>query len=379
MLMILSTAKGDQGDSRRRTAFLTLLLASVLTIGGMIGPKPTRVVAESLQQPRAADTTPLVAAGTADWISAVAEAITALSLGAVIWQISEQRRAARRERTRGYQERYQSEAFDASARRMVGCMEVEDAGGCVDVIKECSNRPDAAAPVLPWPDAPCKASVRDVDKTLNLFEEMGAAYKLGQMDEQTLLRSFSFPTIQVFVKGWWWICWEREGRLARQTGDGVTEETYVEFQAMVLALRKANRSLARHPELQPNREIRALCLPQGSKGKVDDDAAWSASRRLSLALSAFVKAAGTAGLVDRLSSLASELESLPKSSAQASASRPRRWHVILIPTEIDRLPDGEWEWQWKAAAKVAETLNRFVDYDSLDRAVTHVRQAAAAG
>jgi len=317
-------------------------------------------------------------AGTAEWIGAVAEAITALSIGAIIWQISEQRKGARRERARGFQERYQSDTFDTSARRMIGCMEVVDAEDCIDVIKACSNRPDAAARVLPWPDAPLKASVQDVDKTLNLFEEMGAAHKLGQMDKKTLLQSFSFPTIQVFVKGWWWICWERDGRLARQKENGVTEETYVEYQDMVLALRKENPSLARHRELQPNEKVRALCLPKDSKGKVDDDAAWSASRRLSLSLSDFVRGAEGRGVVDQLSHLASDLDSLSRLPDPSGATRPRGWQVILVPGYIDRLPDAEWERQWRAAAKLGKILDSFPSYPSLEKAVAHVEEAAAA-
>ena len=378
MLMILSIPGEGENSAQRGKASLTFLLALALCFSGILVPGPARATTQPSKQRRQVMRAERMVAGTAEWIGAVAEAITALSIGAVIWQISEQRRAARRERARGFQERYQSDTFDTSARRMIGCMEVMDAEDCIDVIRECSNRPDAAARVLPWPDAPSKASVQDVDKTLNLFEEMGAAYKLGQMDRKTLLQSFSFPTIQVFVKAWWWICWERDGRLARQAENGVTEETYVEYQDMVLALRKENPSLARHGELQPNERVRALCLPKGSKGRVDDDEAWAASRRLSLSLSDFVREAEGHGVVDRLSRLASALDSLPRSPDSSCVTRPGGWRVILVPGSIDRRPSGEWERQWRAAAKLGEALDRFPDYPSLEKAIAHVENGAVA-
>jgi hypothetical protein len=349
------------------------LLAAALCVSAIVVPRPARAAVGSHRVAHAAP----VGAISPEWVGALAEVVTAFGLGAVFWQIVEQRKAARREQTRGFQERYQSEAFDLPARRMIGCMEVDDAGGCVDVIEACSRCLEAAAKVLPWPDAPAKASVMDIDRTLNLFEEMGAAYELGQMDKQALLRSFSFPTIQVFVKSWWWICWEREGRLARQEERGVTEETYVEYQRMVLALKRENSSLAKDTELRPNEKVRALCLPKGSRGKVDDDAAWPTSRRLSLALSDFIRAAEGHGLTGHLAKLASDLEALQALPAPG-APRPRGWEVVLVPGQIDRPPDLEWERQRQAAAKLVEVLEGFPDYPGLEAAISHVEAGTTA-
>jgi hypothetical protein len=326
------------------------------------------------------------AAGTADWIGAIAEAITALTIGVVIVQLRDGRKTARIERTRGFQERYQSDAFDFASRRMIGCMNVDDTDGCIAVIEACSNRADAIEQVLPWPDQPSKASVRDVTRTLNFFEEMGAAFMQKQLDEKTLIASFSVPIGQVFFKSWWWICWERRGRLAREIEDGFTEEGYVEHQDMVLALRKKNDSLVVDPLLQTNDSIRALCLPAGSGENAhdpDDDLAWAASRRLSAALSTLLVAAdipsaqrGT--IPNQLSQVSAALGKVPPLSEGSAGSPPRGWDVFLVPKEIDQPCDEDWGEQRREANQIARSLGRFANYPSLETAVQRLEEMASA-
>lgn len=384
--------RGEDEKARRRTRGpFAILVASVLVIALIVVPvtasaaEPPAPGASSL--PHAAPSS----AGTTDWISAIAEGITALTIIFVIAQLFDARKTVRIERTRGFQERYQSDAFDATSRRMIGCMGVESADDCVAVIEACSNRRDAIELSLPWPDGPRRASVSDVTRTLNFFEEMGAAYSQKQLDDKALIASFSVPIIQVMVKGWWWICWEREGRLAREVVNGVVEEGYVEHQDMALALRKENPSFAADPWLQTNEKIRALCLPTGSGEPVDDpddELAWRTSRRLSLALStvierADVQTAPYGAVSAHLARVSAELEQLPVKVAKGGqkkkkARKPRGWEMFLIPKSIDQPCDENWGRQRREANQIAAALNRFESYASLDLAVARVEEMATA-
>src|SRR6185295_2570700 len=116
--------------------------------------------------------------------------------------------------------------------------------------------------------------------------------------------------------------------LAHQTVDGVPEEIYAEFQGMCVSLTKKHSSLARDETLQPNPTVRALWLPLGLGPKHRADAAWSASRRMSLALSGFVSVAEGHGLAAQLSALASELDALPQTPRSSARECPESWELI---------------------------------------------------
>jgi hypothetical protein len=347
---------------------MTPLLAS-LGIAGAILVCPPPAAASSRTSYAAQSS-----ASTTDWIGAIAEGITALSVLLLLWQIRDSRNASKGERTSAIQERYQSDEFFASASRTVGCTSVRHAGDCVEFIKAWSNRPDARHPVLPRYDSAIKASVHDVDKTLSLFEDMGTAYNLKQLDRKTLLRSFSIPTIQIFTTAWWLICWQRSGRLGGEEENGMTETIYVEFEDMCRALKKKEVSLKRNPELRPVPEVRALCLPHGHGEILEDDEAWSSSRRLSLALSAYIRRAEQRGeLGTELAGLGRSIENLP--SERRSQAPVPAWEILLVP-DIDQPCDTGWRQQRAAVAQLGQALARFPDYRSLQIAIKHVEQQA---
>jgi hypothetical protein len=134
--------------------------------------------------------------------------------GAQIWV---SRKAARIERTRAFQERYQADGFRQSASLMIGATGAEDTDACIDFIRAWSLSPSAMDRVIPSPTRPTKASIQDIELTLNLFEEMGTAHKLKQLDEKTIEMSLATNIVQIFSRAWWLISWLREGH---HSGDG---------------------------------------------------------------------------------------------------------------------------------------------------------------
>jgi hypothetical protein len=329
---------------------------------------------------------------TADWIAAIAEAVTALSVIGVFLQIWDTRKTTKSERTRGFQERYQADDFISSASRTVGSTGTRDAGECIDVIEAWSNRQNADQRVLPRPGGGTKASIQDIDKTLSLFEEMGTAYKLKQLDKKTLHLSFAVPTLQVFTTAWWLICWRRNGYLGGQKDEDRVEDTYLEYQNMCLKLMENVSWLAADESLQPKPGIRALCVPAGAGEKVPDRDLWRASRRLSLALSDFVRRTDDRDLRvgNALSILAADVESLPLPSRprhlrlldcrpprRRRGAAPRRdWKVILVPKTIDQPCDDDWMMGFSACARLGSALKRFEDPRSLAVAVSRMERAA---
>jgi hypothetical protein len=325
-------------------------------------------------------------AGTADWVGAIAEAITALTIFVVIAQLALQRNTAKIERTRGFQERYQSDEFDSAARRMLGCMRVRDAGDCVAVIEACSNRRSAFEQVLPWPHARAKASLKDIDRTINFFEEMGTAFNQGQLSNKTVARSFADPIVDVFVQMWWWICWERGGCLAREEENGVPAETYVQYEDMVLWLMEHDNAMSNDPRLRPNDKVRALCLPAGAGENAhdpNDRLAWAASRRLSTALSTFLvnadeRVAQGGTVPNQLSRITTQLETIPARQPGSDGHKPRGWDVFLVSPQLDQRCDQDWRLRRAEAKWIATSLERFENYPSLELAVAEVEEMATA-
>jgi hypothetical protein len=316
----------------------------------------------------AADSPPLL-----DWVVAGAQAITALSVILLYLQIREVRKNAKAERTRQFHERYQSDEFSLSASRLVGCLQVKDPGECIDLIEAWSNRKNAQEMVLPQPKGEDKASVYDIETILGLFEDMGTAYNLGQLDKDFIERSFATPTVQIFTAAWWLICWQREGRLGGEEEDGRVEDVYIEFEAMCRSLRARNASLRNHKELRTPAAIRLLCLPKGSGEKLEGDTAWEPSRRLSLALSELVESA------EEKDGVAKGIAELAKSIATVDGSAPDSqvgWEVILVPG-IDQPCNENWMNQRAATKELAGSLSRIASSEALDVAIEQIEERAA--
>lgn len=371
MARILSNRGGPEKRRRYRNGSLFLSLATAFWLAGILAPGAAWAVSGP-STISLADSPSIT-----DWLSVGALWVTAGSVIVAIWQIMISRNTAKRERTRTFQERYQSDAFSESASRTLGCMRARNAGDCVRFVKAWSNRPNAMERVLPRPEGYTKASVQDIELTLTLFEEMGTAYKLKQLDEETIRLSLAPVIIQIFTATWWLICWFREGHLSHE-GDHLTGDIYGEFEELCAAVRKDLPTLMDDLHLRPAPEIRALCLPHGSdRGKVRGAALWSASDRLSLALSAFISNAdGSRRLGNELAVLAADVEALQP--APADDPPPPKWDVILVPATIDQRNDDEWRTQRHASIRLSRALDRCAERSDLEAAIARLEMAAQA-
>lgn len=362
---------------KRRLATTFSILVLTLSLAAMLAPTATA----SKTTGNGVRTSPSLPSGVwseknAATIGAAAEVVTALSVIFLIAQILQSQRTAKSERTRGFQERHQEEAFYAAVSRTVGCTTTRDAGDCVDFFEALFNRHNTTDQVLPRVGGGTKASVVDIDRTLSLFEEMGAAFKRRQLDKQALRVSFAMPTLQLLTTAWWLICWEREGRLPGQDGKGGVATAYQEFQKMCEWIQKKEKLLAQHESFRPKDTIRALCIPQDSERPLRSSSTWRISRRLSLALSKLVKQTEDRGddVGNALSLLATDIESLHPAESLPAA---RGWQVVLIPKRIDQSCDDQWRGQWAAAGRLGSALDAFADSASIEAAVARVEEAAS--
>jgi hypothetical protein len=222
--------------------------------------------------------------------------------------------------------------------------------------------------------------VHDVEKTLGLFEAMGTAYNLRQLDRRVIQRSFAIPSVQVFTTLWWLICWQREGRLAGEKESGRIESIYTEFEAMCKDLRTANSSLKNDPKLRVNPTVRMLCLPDGHGERLEDDQAWEASRRLSTALASLVRTAdenGDSGGVRAIDELTENLTSVDSSQADPVTPEARGWEVVLVPPSMDQTCNQSWARQRKAAKSLSTALSAATNSSSLATVVEKVESRGA--
>ena len=370
MKEIISTCGGLEMRGRRGHKSIFLPLTAALWFAAMLAADPAQAASKS---------SPIPLAGSpniVDWLSVVALWLTAGGVLVAICQISISRTAAKIERTRTFQERYQADGFRESASRTIGCVEARDAGDCVRFVKAWSNRPDAMERVLPQPEGDIKASVQDIERTLSLFEEMGTAHQLKQLDEKTINMGIAPVVIQVFATTWWLICWLREGHLSNEGNSA--GEVYGEFEGMCAAIRKDLPTMMIDMGLEPASAIRVLCLPHGcDREKVRGDATWSASHSLSLSLSAFIgRPDPDRTLSSRLEALAAQVEELHASPKPTDGPAPKKWDVILVPATIDQRCDDEWKGKHSASIRLARALNRCVEQDVLDTAVAYVKEVA---
>jgi hypothetical protein len=344
----------------------SLALSVPFLLAGMLLAGPAQA-ATTTPWPPVADSPNVV-----DWLSVGALWVTSAGVLVAIWQIFISRTTAKIERTRSFQERYQADGFRQSVSLMVRTTEAQTTDACVEFIKAWSNCPDATSAVLPSPKGGAMASVQDIERTLNLFEEMGTARKLKQLHEKTIEKSLAPNIIQIFTTSWWMICWLREGHLADE--DNQLGEVYVEFEAMCRGIRYDLPEMMTDMHFEPAPNIRALCLPHGcERDPIRDDAVWSSSKRMSRSLSAFVKKNDRSrSCGSRLATLAAGVEAVHSPPIPTNGPATEKWDVILVPATIDQPYDDEWKTQHSAALRIAQALDRCDEQGVLDIAVDHL-------
>ncbi len=186
---------------------------------------------------------------------------------------------AKRRRTTEFQEKFTSPEFGVAHARVLSYLDAEDARDVVEKIQAWVTAAYAEKDCLPRTprslSAP-KASKIDVASVFGFYENMGAAYRLGQLDEEAFHRTFGPVPAQNFADAWWFICWAREGRFRQAT----QPTDYSEFEDL------ARGTLEREPNFKEickaNASIRVIALPDT---RVTDGLAWHLCGRLSRALS----------------------------------------------------------------------------------------------
>jgi hypothetical protein len=369
-MKILSIRRDREQRAWRAPKSIVATIVAALWLASM--PTVDPVQAASKSPPISLATSPDII----DWLTVGALWLTACGVLVAMGQIWFSRTAAKIERTRAFQERYQADGFRESASRTIGCAEARDAGDCVKFIRAWSTRPDAMERVLPQPEGNVKASVQDIERTLTLFEEMGTAHKLKQLHEKTINMSIAPVVVQVFATAWWLICWLREGHLSNE--GNAAGDVYLEFEGMCAAIRKDLPTMMADMDLEPVAAIRALCLPHGcDRENLGDGTTWSASHSLSLSLSAFIRRPDSGkSLSSRLDDLAAQVEELHPRPKSTEGGVPEKWDVILVPATIDQPCDDEWRGQCSASVRLASALDRCAEQDVLDAAVAHVAGVA---
>ena len=143
-----------------------------------------------------------------NWV-AVAQIITAAGVPFLAWQILGARGEGRRQRTRGFQERYLEREFQKTASLTVAYLDATDVEDCVEKVRAYARRGYVADPCLPRTprardgDVP-NPSALDVAQVMGFFEDFGTAYNRRDLDREVVRDSFSRTPVQIFSIGWWY-------------------------------------------------------------------------------------------------------------------------------------------------------------------------------
>jgi hypothetical protein len=193
-------------------------------------------------------------------------------------QIEHAQDDARRQRTVAFQDRFTSPEFANVHARVKAFFVVKDARDVVDKIRSACAAPHAADPSLPRtprdPDAPMASHI-DLHNVLGFYENIGAAYKLKQLDTTAFERTFGPLPAEAFAIAWWYVCWKRGGKL-REPGKPTA---FAEFEDLARALVERHSLTAK--ELEDGRSFGAFVLPDA---KCTDAAVWDLCGRLSAIL-----------------------------------------------------------------------------------------------
>lgn len=212
------------------------------------------------------------AVGSAQIVGVVIAAVAAVF---IYFQIRDGRKSARVERSLAYLQRYAERELRQRVAAVTAYLSVSNTRQCVVHIQAWQVASHAEAATLPRakpaPSAP-RASKNDVREVLDFFEELGAAFNRGLLDNDVVLRTIGSIPAPFLERAWWFIVWRRRGRSVPDT------QLYAELENMVRALQMAEPASKR---FKPNDEIRLLA-------ELDPDATaedWEQCGRLAECLS----------------------------------------------------------------------------------------------
>jgi hypothetical protein len=300
-----------------------------------------------------------------DVVVGIAQIVTAIGVPLLVLQISSARRDARSERTRAFQERYVSREFRTAASLTTAYLEVAGPADCVAKVQAWHSRQHAEDRCLPrtparGPGAP-KPAVNDVQQIMGFFEDFATAYNRGDLSRAVVRASFATPPVQLFVAGWWFICWRRRGELLGEEG----QEVFGQFERMAKSIREKEKPLK--AEFVPKASIRAICLPRGGDGATARD--WERSKRLTTLLSRDSKSCVWA--------LACLRAAEPAAVAQEQARGGERWWIVHVPPRIEAKPDAKWRAEKEQAGRLAWWLSRSDEQANLDDTIQYLERLLA--
>jgi hypothetical protein len=250
-------------------------------------------------------------------------------------QLTEQNEIARgdakRQRTVAFQEHYTHVDFLAVLARVLAFLDTTDARDAVQKIHAWEVAAHGELACLPRtprdPSAPMASRI-EVNYVFGFYENIGAAYQLGQLDVDAFELTFGPDPANVFVLAWWWVCWRRGGRL-RPVG---RQTVFAGLEDLVRWSHQKDPSF----DLTPNPEIRLLALPDSTYA---DAPTWDVCGRLSQAVGAFP-----------LQTLAIAPARPPSGGAGGVVDR-----IVAVPGDLGLDPSG-WLRQIKLAGALEEAL-----------------------
>ena len=187
---------------------------------------------------------------------------------------------AKRQRTVAFQDRFTSPDFAAAHARVFAFLDVNDAHDAIDKIRSYCAAPHAEHQSLartPRDPAAPMASRIDVNNVFGFYENLGAEYRLDQLDKPAFKHTFGPVPASAFRTAWWYVCWRRGGTLRRPGELAV----FAGFEDLAREIAKGTPSL--HGDSSEEASIRVLVLPDK---RYADSIVWDLCGRLSATLSA---------------------------------------------------------------------------------------------
>jgi hypothetical protein len=279
--------------------------------------------------------------GVVDYAQVAGSMIALLALLALLYQIARSRRESQGQRAFDLQTAYTSREFRSVTSRSLAFLDANDARDCVQKVRAWEFRGWADNPCLPRSprQAEARPSANDIVEVFSFLEALGALYRHKEVARKVLLDIFATPPVEMFMAGWWFICWLRGGLLVGET------ETYRHYQWFVqeIRLRRETSGAA-----SPKAEIAVLCLPEDLHE--EQDARWRRCEELSVRIS---RLAMDTDMVRAMETIEREMSALKR---QVTTGDPFGVTLLPIPSAIDVDPDG-WAAVRRATSRAERCLN----------------------